>query len=80
MSFINISLDLGDRQVDLRIPRQITVKQLSQELHQIFGYPDGHSATQLLVTNKGLLLAEGALLSDYPITTGDRLRIEELSW
>lgn len=79
MSFINISLDLGGRQVDLRIPRHITVKQLSQELNQIFGYSDTQSATQLLVTNKGLLLTEGAFLSDYPITTGDRLRIEELS-
>lgn len=79
MAFINISLDLGERQIDLRIPRQITVKQLSQEINQIFGYPDVQLTTQLLVINKGLLLAEGALLSDYPITTGDKLRLEELS-
>ncbi|MEY8700187.1 EsaB/YukD family protein [Streptococcus ferus] len=78
MEFINISLDLGKESVDLRIPTRITVKQLSLELSQIFNIPKAKHAYQLLVVNKGLLLSEGALLSDYPITTGDYLRLESL--
>ncbi|EHJ52668.1 EsaB/YukD family protein [Streptococcus macacae] len=78
MPFINISFDLGQQAVDLRIPTKVTVKQLSHELSQIFKIPKAEHAYQLVVVNKGLLLSETALLADYPITTGDYLRLEEL--
>lgn len=78
MPFINVSLEMSQQTRDLRLPTQITVKQLSYELSQIFNIPITGHVYQLFVVNKGLLLSEGALLSDYPITNGDYLRIEEL--
>lgn len=78
MQAINVTIDLGKRQVDLRIPRRLTVKQLYEELRQIYQLPKMITSPQLLVINKGLVLSEAAYLSDYPITTGDYLRLEEL--
>ncbi|MGT2930056.1 EsaB/YukD family protein [Streptococcus dentasini] len=78
MQAINVTIDLGKRQVDLRIPRRLTVKQLYEELRQIYQLPKMITSPQLLVINKGLVLSEATYLSDYPITTGDYLRLEEL--
>ncbi|MFC3931514.1 EsaB/YukD family protein [Streptococcus dentapri] len=63
--------------MDLRIPRRLTVRQLYEELRQIYQFPQKSTSAQLLVVNKGLVLSETAYLSDYPITTGDYLRLEE---
>lgn len=77
MPFINISLAMDQKTIDLRIPTQITVKKLSYELNHIFNRPFVGKTYQLFVVNKGLLLSEGDFLSDYPITTGDYLHLEE---
>ncbi|HGI2190872.1 TPA: EsaB/YukD family protein [Streptococcus agalactiae] len=70
---INITLDMGETSKDLRIPLKISVKQLVMELDSIFS----RTKYQLRVINKGILLGENDILAHHPVTTGDRIRIEE---
>lgn len=72
---LNVSLVLSDKSVDIRIPKKVTVQQLSQELISIFNLKS--TRYQLRVLNKGLLLFAGDFLNDYPITSGDRILLEE---
>lgn len=74
---INITLDMEGQSRDLRLPVKITVKQLITELDHIFNVRKNRQKYQLKVTNKGILLGENDLLSQYPITNGDRIMIEE---
>lgn len=74
---ITISLRMGDRCEDIRIPKRIEVRRLIRELDTIFSPGRVRHKYQLKVVNKGLLLDEGHHLSDYPITTGDLVEIEE---
>ena len=76
---INITLRLSDRDVDIRIPRRIEVRRLIREIDSIFGPEVKRPKYQLRIINKGLLLDEGKYLSDYPITRGDLVEIEEAS-
>lgn len=76
---INISLRLRDREVDIRIPQRIEVRRLIRELDTIFNPGIERSKYQLRIVNKGLLLDEGKYLSDYPVTTGDLVEIEEIT-
>lgn len=71
----NVSLVLSDKSVDIRIPKKLTVQQLSQELISIFNLKS--TRYQLRVLNKGLLLFAGDSLIAYPITSGDRILLEE---
>ena len=63
---INITLRLKDRDVDVRIPRKIEVRRLIREIDTIF--------------NPGIKRKkyQGKHLSDYPMTTGDLVEIEEI--
>lgn len=72
---LNVSLVLSDKSVDIRIPKKVTVQQLSQELISIFNLKS--TRYQLRVLNKGLLLFAGDFLIAYPITSGDRILLEE---
>ena len=72
---LNVSLVLSDKSVDIRIPKKVTVQQLSQELISIFNLK--LTRYQLRVLNKGLLHFAGDSLNDYPITSGDRILLEE---
>ncbi|AXJ12886.1 EsaB/YukD family protein [Streptococcus pluranimalium] len=74
---INVTVYMADQKQDVRIPRKIEIKQLIKELDNIFAYPKDRLKYQLKVINKGLLLDEGDVLADFPITTGDQLKIEE---
>ncbi|AUW96342.1 EsaB/YukD family protein [Streptococcus pluranimalium] len=74
---INVTVYMADQKQDVRIPRKIETKQLIKELDNIFAYPKDRLKYQLKVINKGLLLDEGDVLADFPITTGDQLKIEE---
>ncbi|HEO5517276.1 TPA: EsaB/YukD family protein [Streptococcus agalactiae] len=74
---INITLDMGETSKDLRIPLKISVKQLVMELDSIFSRTERRTKYQLRVINKGILLGENDILAHYPVTTGDRIRIEE---
>ena len=75
---INITLRLSERDVDIRIPRRIEVRRLIREVDTIFNSGKKRKKYQLRVVNKGLLLDEGKYLSDYPMTTGDLVEIEEI--
>jgi yukD len=75
---INITLRLSERDVDIRIPRRIEVRRLIREVDTIFNPGKKRKKYQLRVVNKGLLLDEGKYLSDYPMTTGDLVEIEEI--
>ena len=75
---INIILRLSERDVDIRIPRRIEVRRLIREVDTIFNSGKKRKKYQLRVVNKGLLLEEGKYLSDYPMTTGDLVEIEEI--
>lgn len=75
---INITLRLKERDVDIRIPRRIEVRRLIREMDTIFNPGKKRKKYQLRVVNKGLLLDEGKYLSDYPMTTGDLVEIEEI--
>ena len=75
---INITLRLKDRYVDIRIPRKIEVRRLIREIDTIFNPGIKRKKYQLRIVNKGLLINEGKHLSDYPMTTGDLVEIEEI--
>ncbi|MEX2805596.1 EsaB/YukD family protein [Streptococcus sp. H31] len=78
MDHINVSLVWQGKVMDIRIPRKIEVVELIEELDSIFGYEKKRRKYQLRVVNKGLLLDEGKNLSDFPVTTGDVIDIEEV--
>ncbi|MGT2738072.1 EsaB/YukD family protein [Streptococcus pantholopis] len=78
MDHINVSLVWQGKVMDIRIPRKIEVVKLIEELDSIFGYEKKRRKYQLRVVNKGLLLDEGKNLSDFPVTTGDVIDIEEV--
>ena len=75
---INITLRLKERDVDIRIPRRIEVRRLIREVDAIFNPDKKRKKYQLRIVNKGLLIDEGKQLSDYPMTTGDLVVIEEI--
>ena len=75
---INITLRLKERDVDIRIPRRIEVRRLIREVDTIFNSDKKRRKYQLRIVNKGLLIDEGKQLSDYPLTTGDLVEIEEI--
>ena len=75
---INITLRLRERDVDIRIPRRIEVRRLVREVDTIFNPGIKRKKYQLRIVNKGLLIGEGKHLSDYPMTTGDLVEIEEI--
>ena len=75
---INITLRLKERDVDIRIPRRIEVRRFIREVDAIFNPDKKRKKYQLRIVNKGLLIDEGKQLSDYPMTTGDLVEIEEI--
>ena len=75
---INITLRLRERDVDIRIPLRIEVRRLIREIDTIFNSGRRRKKYQLRIVNKGLVLDEGKYLSDYPMTTGDLVEIEEI--
>ena len=75
---INITLRLKERDVDIRIPRRIEVRRLIREVDANFNPDKKRKKYQLRIVNKGLLIDEGKQLSDYPMTTGDLVEIEEI--
>ncbi|MBZ2095126.1 EsaB/YukD family protein [Streptococcus oralis] len=75
---INITLRLRERDVDIRIPRRIEVRRLVREVDTIFNPGIKRKKYQLRIVNKGLLIDEGKHPSDYPMTTGDLVEIEEI--
>lgn len=64
-----------EKQMDLRIPKNITVYRFIRELNQIFGKEKKRNKYQLKVVNKGILLDEEKKLKDWAITNGDIIEI-----
>jgi len=57
---------------------RMEVRRLIRELDQIFGSAmEPRSKYQLRVVNKGILLDEGKVVQEHPITSGDLIEIEE---
>ena len=75
---INITLLSGDTKMDMRIPCTLESRKLIRELDQILGKTDARKKYELRIKNKGLILDEGKVLSNYPVTTGDILEIVEV--
>ncbi|MGT2737403.1 EsaB/YukD family protein [Streptococcus orisratti] len=75
---INVSLVFQGKPRDVRIPIKIEVRKLIKEFDKIYGNSDIRRKYQLRVVNKGLLLDEGKVLADYPVTTGDVIKVEEI--
>lgn len=75
---INITLHHKGRVRDLRIPVRIEVRRLIKELDGIFGENQEREKYQLHIVNKGMILDEGKILADYPVTTGDIIKIVEV--
>lgn len=78
LKHINISLKVNNHLEDIRIPTRIEVATLIRELDHIFNDSKPRLKYQLRVVNKGLLLDEGKVIEQYPLTTGDIVEIEEL--
>lgn len=76
-SHVNVTIDFtnwGGSLYDLRIPIQLTVKQLILQLQEIVPNDKGNLPRfTCKVTTKALLLADDDYLDDYPITDGDVL-------
>lgn len=75
---INITLHYKGKVRDVRIPVRIEVRKLIKELDGIFGESQERAKYQLHVVNKGLILDEGKRLVDYPVTTGDIVKMMEV--
>ncbi|MDE5415222.1 EsaB/YukD family protein [Alkalihalobacterium chitinilyticum] len=78
-SHINVTIDFqnwGGGVYDLRIPVQLTVKQLllsvSETLHL---EQSGSSLCAIKVLTKKLLITDDDSLNDHPITDGDILQV-----
>jgi len=70
---INITLRLRDKDA-----KRIEVRRFIREIDQIFNIEGKRHKYQLRIINKGLILDEGKVLADYPVTTGDLVEIEEI--
>lgn len=61
---------------DLRIPIQVTVKQLLLDVVETLKLDQlKNSRCAIKVITKGLLLADDDMLTDYPVTDGDVLTV-----
>ena len=75
---INVTMDLqsviGEGSVhDLRIPTQLTVKQLLHHVMDILHIESNHIHSTIKIVTKHLVLADDDYLRDYPVTDGDVL-------
>ncbi|SHM55065.1 EsaB/YukD family protein [Gracilibacillus kekensis] len=79
-SHIDVTIDFREyglhQTYDLRIPVQITIKQLLRELMDILNVERSkRSSSAIKVKTKGLVLADDDLLMNYPVTNGDVLTV-----
>ncbi|WP_106496019.1 EsaB/YukD family protein [Lentibacillus sp. Marseille-P4043] len=77
---IDVTIDFTSRRdaglYDLRIPVQLTVKQLLLNVIDTLKLgPTDSSAYTIKIITKNLLLADDDMLMDYPITDGDILTV-----
>lgn len=77
MHYVNISLIIGEKSVDLALPSRMEVRRLIKELEKIFEVDLVQKKYQILVRNKGLVLDEGMTLAQAGVLSGDILEIEK---
>lgn len=75
---INVTMDLqsvsGEGSVyDLRIPTQLTVKQLLHHVMDTLHIETTYIHSTIKIVTKHLVLADDDYLRDYPVTDGDVL-------
>lgn len=75
-SHINVTIDFTESGLggtyDLRIPVQVTAKQLLLSLIETLKLDlPKRSVSAIKVQNKNILIADDDLLVDYPVTDGD---------
>lgn len=79
VTHINVTIDFrprvdGEKMYDLRIPIQVTVKQLLQNVMDTLNIEyDTSTRCSIKVITKNLLITDDDSLIDYPITDGDIL-------
>ena len=77
MTAINIGLYMGGIVVDLRVPRDVTVKRLREVISEGLatqGIPLPPKF-ELRVLNKAVRLNDDVLVRDYPLADGDQLGV-----
>ncbi|MFV8828653.1 EsaB/YukD family protein [Alkalihalobacterium sp. APHAB7] len=78
-SHINVTIDFhhwGGGVYDLRIPVQLTVKQLLLSVSETLNLQQSDSSVWAIkVVTKKLLITDDDSLNDYPITDGDILQV-----
>jgi uncharacterized ubiquitin-like protein YukD len=78
---INVTVDFSKRipngkQYDLRIPVQLTVKQLLQYVMDTLNLDyRSNSRCVIKILTKNLLISDDDYLTDFPVTDGDVLHI-----
>ncbi|WP_026571202.1 EsaB/YukD family protein [Sediminibacillus terrae] len=77
---INVTMDFSKRIngggiYDLRIPSQLSVKQLLQYVMETLNLAYEDSRSSIKVVTKDLLIADDDMVSDYPVTDGDILLV-----
>ncbi len=75
---INVTFRMNGASHDLRIPTRMEVRRLIRGIgSDLWISMEPRSKYQLRVVNKGILLDEGKVVQEYPITSGDLIEIEE---
>lgn len=79
-SHIDVTFDLAvfnhDRQIDLRIPTRLSVKQLLVEVMETLKLETPKNMRcAIKVKTKEILILDDDMLIDYPITDGDILTV-----
>ncbi|WP_371069044.1 EsaB/YukD family protein [Sediminibacillus sp. JSM 1682029] len=78
---INVTMDFSKRIngggiYDLRIPSQLSVKQLLQYVMETLNLAyEENRRSSIKVVTKDLLIADDDMVSDYPVTDGDILLV-----
>ncbi|SNZ14046.1 Uncharacterized ubiquitin-like protein YukD [Terribacillus aidingensis] len=75
---VNVTMDFhrvsGENSVyDLRIPTQLTVKQLLHHVMETLRIEQSYTYSTIKILTKNLVLADDDYLRDYPVTDGDVL-------
>ncbi|SDM26189.1 EsaB/YukD family protein [Sediminibacillus halophilus] len=78
---INVTMDFSKRIngggiYDLRIPSQLSVKQLLQYVMETLNLAyEENTCSSIKVVTKDFLIADDDMVSDYPVTDGDILLV-----
>ena len=72
---INITLDLEDNLIDLRVPINQSVKSLMIEIYDIYDLVKDRENYHIKVMNKDIVILENEMLNNYPLSNGDLIKL-----